>query len=533
MMKKIHLIGLAVLSGLLLSAAWQTNYLVPLIFVAFVPLLFVQDYVGNPKNSGKGNIFLLSFLCFFIWNSLTTWWIWNSTSVGSIATFVLNSTFMATIFWLFHFTKTHLFENQKGNLILIFFWLSFEYLHFNWDLNWPWLSLGNIFSEQHTWVQWYEFTGVAGGTIWVLLSNILIFKLLKSLFSRTEKKKQLITFVILPILIIVVPIVISKILYNNYLEEGSDVEIVTVQPNFDPFTEQFELSAETIINRNLDLAESVISQKTAFVISPESAIQEGIWLPNAAYYGSIEKIKKFVDRHKNTAFIIGASTFGPVPDGMEDDFAARKSKNGYYYAYNTAFMIDSANVSFYNKSKFTPGVEKMPSWWILRPLQNFAIDLGGTVGSLKEGDGSIPFSFGNYKVAPLICYESVFGEFVTEFVRNGANLILIITNDGWWGNTPGHRQHFAFAKLRAIETRRSIARSANTGISGFINQKGDVIQQTKYWEPNVLKQSLKTNENITFYVRYGDYLSKTAVFLMTVMFLGAFVHKRLRKEKLF
>lgn len=532
-MKKIHLIGLAALSGLMLSTAWQTPYLVPIIFIAFVPLLFVQDYVGNPTNHGKGNVFLLSFLSFMIWNCLTTWWIWNSTSVGSIAAFVLNSIFMATTFWLFCYTKDHLFEYPKGSFVLIFFWLSFEYLHFNWDLCWPWLSLGNVFAYQHTWIQWYEFTGVAGGTLWILIVNILIFKLLKSIFNKKKEKKQIVHFLVLLVVTLAAPLILSKILYNNYIEDGEDVEIVAVQPNFDPFSEQFDLSSEIIINRNLELAERKISSKTRFIISPESAIQEGIWIPEVENSRSIKRIKKFVGEHKNAAFIIGASAFGPVPEGMENDFAARKGKGQNYFAYNTAFMIDSSTINHYNKSKFTPGVEKMPSWWILRPLQNFAIDLGGTVGSLKEGDGSYPFVFGNFKVASLICYESVFGEFVTGFVGNGANLLLIITNDGWWGNTPGHRQHFAYAKLRAIETRRSVARSANTGISGFINQKGDVLQQTKYWEPDVIKQSLKTNEKITFYARYGDYLLRSAVFLMAVMFFGAIVHKRIRRGKLF
>ena len=144
-----------------------------LIFIAFVPLIFIQDRVGNEENGIKGNIFCLSFLAFLVWNSFTTWWVWNSTAAGAVAMLLLNSSFMATTFWLYHFTRKKIFHNKKGFFLLIVFFLAFENLHLNWQLNWPWLNIGNVFSRCHSWIQWYEFTGVAGGTLWVLLSNIL------------------------------------------------------------------------------------------------------------------------------------------------------------------------------------------------------------------------------------------------------------------------------------------------------------------------------------------------------------------------
>jgi apolipoprotein N-acyltransferase len=133
-------------------------------------------------------------------------------------------------------------------------------------------------------------------------------------------------------------------------------------------------------------------------------------------------------------------------------------------------------------------------------------------------------------VAAVICYESIYGEFIGRFVRNGAELIFVITNDGWWGDTPGHRQHFSFSRLRAVETRRSIARSANTGISAFINQRGDVLQESEYWVPAVLKQSMNANSNITFYSMNGDYLARIASFISVMLLLIA-ISMRLRNGK--
>lgn len=534
-MKRITKISLAILSGLLVAASWPANGLTVLIFFAFVPLIFLQDYIGNEENGVKGNIFLLSFLTFLVWNSLTTWWVWNSTAAGAVAMVLLNSTFMATTFWLYHFTRKKLFANKKGYFLLILFFLAFENLHLNWQINWPWLNLGNVFSSAHTWVQWYEYTGIAGGTIWVLLVNIFIYKVLKSVVRPEQDmdKRRVNLMRCFSVLLLIVPIIISKIMYSSYEEKGEEVEVVVVQPNIDPYTEEFTLSAAEILRRNFSQAEPLMTEKTDFVVSPESSIHEDIWLENVDSYYSIKNLRLFSRNYDGAAYVIGASTLGMVPEGEEDDFAARKfyDVDKYYYAYNTAFMVsDTADVQCHQKSRLTPGVEMMPSWWFLRPIKNLAINLGGIVGTLKSEDETTIFEHKGYKVAPMICYESVFGDYVAEFVREGANMIFVITNDGWWGDTPGHRQHFEMSKLRAIENRRSIARSANTGISGFINQRGDVVEQSIYWTPTALRNTLNANDEVTFYSQYGDYLYRIASFVAVIVLCFSVVVSILRKR---
>ena len=114
-----------------------------------------------------------------------------------------------------------------------------------------------------------------------------------------------------------------------------------------------------------------------------------------------------------------------------------------------------------------------------------------------------------------------------NYVRNGAHFIGVITNDGWWRDTPGHKQHLHYAVLRAIENRRSIARSANTGISAFINQKGQILQPTNFWEQDVIRANLKANSTTTFYTQHGDYLGRTATWLSVLVFLAAWVKRRI------
>lgn len=526
-MKTLTRFGLAVLSGLLIAAAWPVRGLVPLAFIAFVPLLFIED---------KHYSFLLSFLTFLIWNALTTWWVWKTTAVGTIGMIVLNSLFMSCVFWAYHFVKTRFGFKKNGYYLLIIFVLAFEYLHLNWQINWPWLNLGNVFSHYHTWVQWYEFTGIAGGTVWILLANILIYKFLLASFrphqsgeDNSSLKKR---YAILTLCILFIPLIISKIMYYCYEEKGEDIEVTVVQPNLDPYSEEFTLSSTQIMDRNLSVAEPLMTENTRFVVSPESAIQESVILEKIDNYYSINTLREFIDKYPNTCYVIGMSAYGLVPQGMENDFAARKINDSLYlYAYNTAALITKDSIQLYHKSRLTPGAEAMPSWWIMRMFKDSALDLGGTVGTLKKDTMARTFSFDNHKVGTLICYESVFGEYVTEFVKNGAEMLFVITNDGWWGNSPGHKQHLELSKLRAIETRRSIARSANTGISGFINQRGDIVEQSKYWEQTALRNTLKTNDKLTFYVRYGDYIYKAAVFLTALLVATTIVSLIIKKRR--
>ncbi|MFM7054941.1 MAG: apolipoprotein N-acyltransferase, partial [Bacteroidota bacterium] len=199
----------------------------------------------------------------------------------------------------------------------------------------------------------------------------------------------------------------------------------------------------------------------------------------------------------------------------------------YYDSYNTALNYGcDSTIQKHHKSKLVPGVEKMPFPAVFSHLEALAIDLGGMTGSLGVQDFPSVFTgCDGLKIAPVICYESIYGDFLSYSVRQGAGLIFIITNDGWWDDTPGYRQHQAYARLRAIEFRRSIARSANTGISCFIDQRGNVHQATSWWVPTAIRQKINYNSELTFYARYGDFLGTLSLF-GAVISLGWMVLKR-------
>ncbi|MEI6898780.1 MAG: apolipoprotein N-acyltransferase [Bacteroidota bacterium] len=526
---------MSLVSGGLLSLAWPERGFPGFLFIGFVPLLWIENHLfENRTLYRKLSAFYYSYPAFLAWNGLTTWWICNSTGIGAIMAVILNSMFMALIFQMFHFTRSWSRNPFIGYFALVCYWISFEYLHLNWELNWPWLNLGNGFGSWYKWVQWYEYTGALGGTLWVLVANILGFELFWLLASGFWQKKasgqqpaasSLIIHALLLASWILLPIILSVNIYKNYKEESHPVNVVVVQPNLDPYKEQYSIPPSEVIARIMQLASPLIDSTTNFLVAPESALQQEMWENDMESFESIRILHRIVTKYPNLNFLIGGSTFYEFQNGAPLPHTARKFGNGkgYYNAYNTAIMVNGTRkLQLYHKSKLTPGVESLPSYKGFSWLEKYAIDLGGIVGSLgTDTVRKVYQTFNSVPAGPTICYESIFGEFFAEFVRNGAQVMFIITNDGWWGNTAGHRQHYAFAHLRAIETRRCIARSANTGISAFIDQRGDASQVTKYWEPAAIKGTINSNNKRTFYVMHGDLIARIAVWAGLLVIIGS------------
>jgi apolipoprotein N-acyltransferase len=519
-MNRLQLLFLSVLTGLLLTLGWPANGFPFLLFFAFIPLLFVENHFAEGERRSGLKIAPYALLSFFLWNLLTTYWIKNSTYIGAALAIVFNATFMTAIFTIFHITHKKIHTKGGEFIALIFYWVSFEHLHHNWALNWPWLNLGNGFSNYTKFVQWYEYTGILGGSIWILAVNILFFLAIKYWIKGSKHHKTSYIYGGIAALLLFIPIIISVVIYHNYTEKINPVDITVVQPNVDPYAEQYTLPPVKIVDKILLECKGNVDSKTDLIVTPESAIQEYAFENEINDKESIILLRQNLKKYPKAKMVVGMSTARSYMSGDMIPPTARQSDFGYYDAYNTAILFDTTRyLQLRHKSRLTPGVEIMPFYKYLKFLNKYAINLGGTIGTLATDSIQLPFTVNDkLKVATIICYESAYGDFVNEFVRNGANIILVITNDGWWGHTPGYKQHFLFSRLRAIETRRSVARSANTGTSGFINQRGDVIKQSDYWVGTSLRQKLNANDQLTFYVKHGDYLARFSVY-GTILFL--------------
>ena len=545
-MKKYKLFIIACLTGVFLALSWPSYGFAPLLFVAFTPLLWVEDYISRNKSSfSKFIIFKYSFVSFFIFNIITSYWICYSTLFGLVAP-ILNALLGALVFQIYHITKLSLFDNKKGFIILPLLWISMEYLHMHWQLTWPWMTLGNGFSTMPILIQWYEYTGVFGGSLWIFILNYFAYKSIKEFCFNKETgklnlsdKKRFTLNASYFLISVLIPIILSLVILNNYKDEpNKPIDVVVLQPNLEPYDPALQLRNYEIIDLLISMAQTKTDNNTSFILAPEGCLEERLWEDHMNENISLQRLSEFVGQYDKAQMITGSFT-RKLQSEDEKDEASRKiefAPKPYYSVYNSAVHIKKDNdFEVYHKSKLVPGVERLPFKKYIGKILDFAIKLGnlpvGTLAVDNQNDFFVSQT-SSVKATTPICYESVYGGFVGKNVREGAEVIFIITNDSWWKDTQGYRQHASYASLRAIETRRYIARSANTGTSCFVNPKGEISQKTKFWTQDVIKASLIPQQRITFYVRYGDYIARIAVFSSIIILLISLITGLVNRKKL-
>lgn len=540
-MKAKHPLLLALTSAFLLWLAWPPHtFTAPLLLIGFVPLLIALDEIilKKEKKTGK-KVFLTAGLTFLVWNTACIYWVYNAISAYNspivallicIIPYGLGALLMTFAFWLYY--RFRLFTPKKGlaYLALLCFWIGMEYLHATWDLAFPWMTLGNGLAGMHQLAQWYESTGVYGGSIWIMVSNILAFEAYKNYQSKTGYPK--VRPAIAWLLFLIIPAGISLIKYYTYQEKTMPVNVIAVQPNIDPYEKSGGISPAQQLKTLTFLSDSVAQTNTEYFIWPETAIPD--FADEDKIRGNMDymNMQSFLNKYKNGTLITGIESIRVYND--KQTLSAKLDANSglYFDNFNSAMQVEnSANVQFYHKSKLVPGVEKMPFPKMLAFLAPVFSGLGGTVSGWGWQDKpGVLYSQNGVGVAPVICYESLWGGWIGESVKNGAQFIAIITNDGWWGNTSGKDQHFLYAKLRAIETRRWVVRSANTGISGFINQRGDVVKQSKWWTRDALKMDINLNDQLTNYVKTGDIIAQLLSIIGVVLALFIPYHTFIKKN---
>jgi apolipoprotein N-acyltransferase len=306
-------------------------------------------------------------------------------------------------------------------------------------------------------------------------------------------------------------------------------EVVIIQPNTDPYTEKFTIPFEDQLKKVITMANSVISDKTAWLITPETTIDDPANLDDLESDKYVRLIKKMIMPFPAINVVTGLVTYKLYPAAKDaPTTSARKidASDMYYDHFNSAVQIDTGKYfGIYHKSKLVPGIEMQFSNGPTRLITKILPDLGGTKWGYGIQKDRVCFehTVNSMKIAPIICYESVFGKFVTDYVRKGAEALFIITNDGWWKNTNGYKQHLSFASIRAIETRRPVVRAANTGVSCIIDIRGKRTVETEWWTKTVVKGVICPETRITTYVKYGDYLLLISVFLSGLILLTVFI----------
>lgn len=520
------------LTPLLLCPGWlgMTGFT---LFAGLVPLLWLSDSYDGSRRSWWRTAGWAA-LAFALWNAVTVWWIGLATPVGPVAA-TLASTFLNLVaFMLFH-TVSKRAPRPLAYTTLVAAWIATEYWYTTGDFSWPWLLLGNGFSHDVWAIQWYEWTGLFGGTFWVLAVNLLLYEAWR---ARRDPRRWTKAGAAL-----LLPLVLSLVLGHR---EGrlerveaartGSVRVSVVQPNVDCY-DKFHGDTEAQRRNLFDLLARVPAD-AQFILLPETAVPGHYWEPALSQYPLGDEADAFWQAlrdtlrrtHPGALLVTGANTLRRYEAGAATATARRNPYDGSRYdIFNTAVGIDSAGrLQLHHKGRLVIGVENTPTW-VFDLMEFLVIDLGGTVGQIGRGTRGTVFDHAGVGMGPAICYEGLYGDFFGDFVRRGADFMAIVSNDGWWGDTPGYRHLFTLSRLRAVEHRRAIARSANTGRSGFISPRGEVGETLGWEERGVLTADVPLCRRKTFYTRYGDYLGRIAEYVLLLSLLY-FVAYRVRRR---
>jgi apolipoprotein N-acyltransferase len=312
------------------------------------------------------------------------------------------------------------------------------------------------------------------------------------------------------------------------------MNVMVVQPNIDPYSEKFTIDQRDQTSLAIDMIDNNIEYDTDFIVLPETFLSAPIWEHRFSDNLDVKIFNNLLLKYTNLNILFGAPTLSYV-DKSPSSKRSHNHAEKWYEVYNSAILLNVKTLDIYHKSKLVPGAEQMPFNNILYPLLgDIILDIGNSnsVGNFGSQDSvSVFTSFQNIKIAPIICYESIYPDYVRQFTFKGAQVIFIITNDGWWKETSGYQQHNMYAQLRAIESRRYIARAANTGISSIINHLGTIETSLGWNQRDVIKCTIPLFNEKTFYVIHGDYLGRISTLISVLLSVILFIKFMMRSVK--
>ncbi len=511
---------LALTSGLLLGQPWWSSTLYFVIFIAWVPLLLLENEIRHHKNPYA--IFNYAFVGFLLWNIIATWWLVKPQLVGAVFIIVANALVQALVFWLA--SRIRVLLGIPLLIPFMFIWMGYEYFHLNWDLAWPWLNLGNALATAPKLIQWYEYTGVRGGSLWIILANFAVFKMYAN--YRHKGPGSIIAMGAITVLLLVVPAAGSFYIFEHFDKSGKSANFALIQPNLDPYTEKFDTqNYEQHVQAFFKTAAALVDDSTQYLFGPETLIVDQIDERDPTASKHYRNLLEFRKKYPQLNILVGVHSFVKLEDkDIPPGSRFNREKNFYYEAFNTAMFLPSgpaATPQFYHKTKLVPLFERMPFVQYLGFLGKYSLELGGYTGTYSNRQASSTFAAPEavITIVPIVCYESIFGPYCSRNLPEEKGFICMITNDGWWKNTPGYRHHFNFSPIRAIENRRDFVRVANTGISALIDARGMVVARTPWWEKAILKGEVQLRSGRTFFARHGDYMGRIALVLGGLLIL--------------
>ncbi len=546
-MNSRYRILLAILSGLLLALSFPPIPFYALAFVGLAPLLYVYESKPSPKRP-----FLLAYLTFFIYHVISNWWVgsWQPhadpyLTVGAIVMAFVNPVFFLIQIAIYLFIRRK-FGTPKALFLFPFIWTASEWFHGLGELSYPWLSLGYTQIYNNLYAQFADITGVWGISFVLVFVNVLILQIILFLKHNLSAKSNILNSsyirnrLIAVFLLITIPLVYgafrsSQFDHEKIIKEHKSIKVGIIQPNINPWIKW----------QNGTLPQIRLHQSIQDSLSNAvGGIDLGLWSETAITYHNLNLNRDhnfgFIERWLNknqTSLLTGLSDFHEYQEGDEIPPSAQKYKRDsiiYFDTYNSSLLLnpapnDTMNPHIYHKMKLTPFSERLPyadllpfaTKWLEWGVGISRWQLGKEQKVLKMKNGDI-----DAKIGSIICIESIYPKFCKGFTELGADMLVVITNDSWFDHTPGPRQHYLIACMRAVENRRYIARCANSGVSGLISATGKSVEEAPQYERLGFSVEVPLMEVKTIYVQFGDWLAEICAITSILMIIVSFFIKR-------
>jgi len=490
---------LTLAAGLLLGLSYPPFPLPFLIFPGFLCLFRIIELSSSAREAARW-----TYPGLLIWNLIATYWLMLATFAGGVAAILANAAVMTIPVMLQYRFQRSGFSPWLIALLQAACWVAFEYLHHHWDLAWPWLTAANAWANVPQLLQYISITGMWGASFWILFTAGLAFQVLRGAGRRTK--------VLLYTVFFAFPLLSLAMLWMpSSTPSGSTHEVVVVQPNFEPYEPNGGYPTPgQALDHLLRLSDSVRTPQTDLIAWPENAIQSDI--SNLDHFGGMTGTTRRRLAQKaaawGTVVIAGATYFEYYSSDESPALPYYGREDRPYLPFNAALKFQADQpMQVYRKHNLVPIVERIPFVHFLHAVDLFGWVNWNRIQGYGKGKEPNQFVVEDTRTPALICYDSVYPSWIRNFVQRGAGYLTIITNDGWWGHTSGHAQHFAYARLRAVEYDRWVVRSANNGISGIIASDGSVKKETPYQKTTAFRYDVPVLTTQTWYARLGDWLA--------------------------
>ncbi len=512
---EINKITLAILSGLLLTASFPKVGLSYLIWIALVPLLAsIHDL--EPKKAFQAGL-IAGFVHFI---TLAYWLLFTMHTYGylpwsvSISVLILFTLYLGMFVAAFSFIISKIKTKPIG---MAFFapavWVGLEWIRSHLFTGVSWEILGYSQFANLPLIQISDILGSYSLSYLIVFANINVFVLYLAITKKRFNSNAVPKIDSIIITTVLVFMLAGSLIYGTIRIQEVDEAIrysptlktAVVQASIDQAIKWDPETKITSTKKYLELSMSTPGERPDLIIWPETSTPFYLGYNRRMTTMIIDGVRK-----SGTTFIIGSPSF--KKEGEKTNF------------YNSAYLLQPNGriTDRYDKIHLVPFGE-------YTPLKDYIPFIGKMVaqsGDFKPGVKNEPLLMKKGKIGILICYEVVVQELSRKMVKNGADVLVTITNDAWFGRTSGPYQHFTMAVFRAVENRRSIARAANTGFSGFIDPAGRILSHSKLYEEIALSRDIPKMDEITFYTKYGDFFAIACMVLSMLVILISLVRKR-------